>query len=174
MPRSEKRRSGVMTLPGITRRRLLSNDTWQWFATIKLTASLLAQMARQKIHRNAGRAKALVRLHHEGRRLIPECHLRHLMMMGAPKQKVWHPPMSIYILHFPALNFRQGWHVRQRFCSRFADSWWFFHRFVHYQLHGNVVDNHFDDEGSHLRESDSKDKSWLKGTGLLSIIVTYN
>jgi len=41
-------------------------------------------------------------------------------------------------------------------------------------MRGDAAESHFDDEGSHLSESHSKDKSWLKGTGFLSIIIIYN
>jgi hypothetical protein len=75
---------------------------------MKQAADLLAKMAHQRIYRQAGRAKAQVHLHHEGLQLSPEPHLRHLMRVGelkAPKQKVCHPDMCIYILRFPALDY---------------------------------------------------------------------
>jgi hypothetical protein len=75
---------------------------------MKQAADLLAKMAHQEIYRQAGRAKAQVHLHHEGLQLCPEPHQRHLMRVGelkAPKQKVCHPDMCIYILRFPALDY---------------------------------------------------------------------
>jgi len=48
------------------------------------------------------------------------------------------------------------------------------HSLVHYQLRGHAADSHFDDEGRRLSESDSEDESWLKRTGILSIIIISN
>jgi len=168
------RRSGVLSFPGITRWRLRSKDTRQWFAIIKRTAAVLDKMAPQKIPRHAGGAKARVHHHPDRRHLGPNRHLCHLMTKRAPKQKVFQPHICLYILHFAILDFWQGSHARERFYSRFADSWWSIHRLVHYQLRGNAADSHFDRKGSRLSESDSEDESWLMGTGILSIIIIYN
>jgi len=47
-------------------------------------------------------------------------------------------------------------------------------RLVHYQLRGNKADSHFVDDSSLMSQHDSKDESWLKGTGFLSNIIIYN
>jgi len=43
-----------------------------------------------------------------------------------------------------------------------------------YSLGGNTADIDFEDDSSFLSESDSMGKNWLKGTGVLSIIIIYN
>jgi len=48
------------------------------------------------------------------------------------------------------------------------------HRLDHYQLHCNAADSHFVDDSSRLSETDSEDKSCLKGIEYLSIIIIYN
>jgi len=48
------------------------------------------------------------------------------------------------------------------------------HRLVHYQPRGNAADSHIVDDSSLLSDHDREDKSWLKGTGILSIIMIYN
>jgi len=75
---------------------------------IKQTAAFHAKMAQQRFHRHAGDTKAQVHLHHDWRHWGPERHLRHPVIVRdvkAPKQKVCHLDMFIYILLFPALNF---------------------------------------------------------------------
>jgi len=107
----KKWRSEVLTLPGITRWRLWSKDTWQLFAKIKWMAVLLVEMAPHEIDRYDGGAHARVHLHHDWRHLGPERHQHHLMMKRAPKQKVCHPHICIYTICFPAHNFCQGSHM---------------------------------------------------------------
>jgi hypothetical protein len=68
----------------------------------------------------------------------------------------------------------QGSHARKWLFSRFADWWQSIHRLVHYELRGNASDSHFVGESSLLSEPDGKVKSWLKGTGCVSIIIIYN
>jgi hypothetical protein len=67
----------------------------------------LANMAQQRLHRQAGVAMARVRLHHNWCHLGPQCHLRHLVTVrdvNALKQMVCYPDMCIYALFFPAPN----------------------------------------------------------------------
>jgi len=45
---------------------------------------------------------------------------------------------------------------------------------VHYLLRGNTTDIDFEDDNSLLGESEREDEHWLKGMGLLNIIITYN
>jgi len=45
---------------------------------------------------------------------------------------------------------------------------------VHYLLRGNTADIDFQDDNSLLSESESQAENWLKGTGVLSIIIIYN
>jgi len=45
---------------------------------------------------------------------------------------------------------------------------------VHYLLRGNTADIDFEDDSSHLSESQSEDENWLKATEVLSIIINYN
>jgi len=45
---------------------------------------------------------------------------------------------------------------------------------VHYLLRGNTADIDFEDDNSFLGKSEGADENWLKGTGILSIIIIYN
>ena len=45
---------------------------------------------------------------------------------------------------------------------------------VHHLLRGNTADIDFEDDDSHLSESEGEDDHWLKGTGFLRIIIIYN
>jgi len=81
---------------------------------IKRTAACLTKVAPQKIHRHAGGAVEWVHLHQNQLHLRPECHPRHLVAVGelqAPKWKVCHPDMCIYIHLFPRLNFAIYMHM---------------------------------------------------------------
>ena len=107
-PKFETRRSGVFSFRGITRWRVRSKDIREWFKKIKHTATILAKMAQQRIHRLTGGAKVRQHLHHDRCHRGLERHLRHLMKvleLKAPKQKVCHPDMCIYLLRFSALNY---------------------------------------------------------------------
>jgi len=70
-----------------------------------------------KIHRHAGDPKAQMHLHHEGRHLGLERHLRHLKTMRALKGQEWHPVMCIYILPFPALDLSILIHIPRITCA---------------------------------------------------------
>jgi hypothetical protein len=45
---------------------------------------------------------------------------------------------------------------------------------VHYLLRGNTTDVDFEDDNSLWSESEGADENWLKGMGVLSIIIIYN
>jgi len=45
---------------------------------------------------------------------------------------------------------------------------------VHYVLSGNTADIDFEDDNSHLGESEGEDDHWLKRKGFLSIMIIYN
>jgi len=62
-PRSEKRRSGVLSLLGTKSWRLRYKDTQQCFIKTKRPAAFLAKMVPQRIRRHAGDAKEQVHLH---------------------------------------------------------------------------------------------------------------
>ena len=72
---------------------------------------LPCQMAPQKIHRHTGGTKARVHHHQDRRHLGPNCHRCHLMTKRAPRPKVCHLHICIYILHFPTLDFCHGSHA---------------------------------------------------------------
>jgi len=45
---------------------------------------------------------------------------------------------------------------------------------VHYRLCDNSVEIDFEHNSSLLSESDSEDENWLKGTGVLNILIIYH
>jgi len=96
-PRSEKRRSGVLSFLGITMWRLRYNDTWQCFVGTKRPAAFLGKMAPQRIRRHAGDAKEQVHLHP----LDAECalqsrlHIRPARHLPQPPQPVTLPELNI-------------------------------------------------------------------------------
>jgi len=46
-------------------------------------------------------------------------------------------------------------------------------RWVHYLLRGNTADIDFEDDSSLLSGSENADENWLKGMGVLSIVIIY-
>jgi len=62
-PRSEKRRSGVLSFLGTTRWRPRYKDIRHWFVKTKCLAAFLAKMAPQGIRRHSGDTKEQVHLH---------------------------------------------------------------------------------------------------------------
>jgi len=95
-PRSEKRRSGVLSFLGITRWRLRYKDTWQCFVKTKHLAAFLAKMAPQRIRRRAWDPKEQVHLHAPD----AECGLQSRLPI-CPARHPPHPPQPVTL---PELN----------------------------------------------------------------------
>jgi len=92
-PRSEKRRSRVLSFLGIKRWRLWYKDTRQCFVMTNRPAAFLAQMAPQKIRRHAGDAEEQVHLPLTN----AECGLQsrlHLRLAHHPPQPVTLPELN--------------------------------------------------------------------------------
>jgi len=137
-------------------------------------------MVQQRMLRHSGGVKEPPHLYPNRRPLRPEGHLlpeRHLCHqvtlweIKVIKLKVSHPDVCICILHFQTLNFSIIMHM-PRIASAvkilFQICW------VHYLLRGNTADIDFEDDNSLLGESEGEDENWLKGTGVLGIIIIYN
>ena len=88
--------------------RLQWNDTWQWFAKIRLTAAFCAKMAQQTIRRHNGGIEKQLHLLQTRRHICPDRHLCRpvtMMQLKVPKSNVCHLEMCIYMLLFPMLIF---------------------------------------------------------------------
>jgi len=114
-PRSEKKRSGVLSFLGTKRWRLRYKDTRQCFVKTKRPAAFLAKMALQRIRRHAGHAKLQVHLHPPDaesgfhRRLYLR-QARHppqpvtLPELNLLKSSICRPDIHIRIQHLPGRN----------------------------------------------------------------------
>ena len=120
MPRSEKKRSGVLSFLGITRWRLWKKDTWLCFVKTKRPGALLAKIAPDKIPRHAGDANEQVHLRPTDAESRCQSRLqsrRHLSQEYHPPQPVtrlelnvsksllFRPDMRIHIHQFHVLNY---------------------------------------------------------------------
>jgi len=115
-PRSEKRRSGVLSFPGTKRWRLRYKDTRQCFVKTKRPAAFHAKMAPQRIRRHAGDAKEQVHLHPTNAESGLQSRLRHcparhlpqlvsLLKFNFLKSSICPLDIHIRIQHFPVRNF---------------------------------------------------------------------
>jgi len=129
-------------------------------------AAFHAKMAQEMIRRRARGAEQPVHHHQNRRHLRPEHLLYHqvtLTEMNVMKQKVCHPGVCIYIPRIPTLNFSIIMHMPRIGSAMkilFQICW------VHYLRRGNTADIDFEDESSHLSESESDDENWLERMGL--------
>jgi len=115
-PRSEKRRSGVLSFLDIERWRLRYKDTWQCYVITKRPAAFLAKMAPQRICRHAGDAKEQVHLPSPDAEcglqrplhLCPACHPAQpvtLPELNRLKLSICRPDIRIRKQLFPVRNF---------------------------------------------------------------------
>jgi len=95
-PRSEKRRSGVLSFLGTKRWRLRYKDTRQCFVKTKRPAAFHATMAPQRIRRHAGDAKEQVHLHPTDAGSGLQSRLRHC--------PACHPPQRLTLRTFNLLK----------------------------------------------------------------------
>jgi len=95
-PRSEKRRTGVLSFLGTKRWRLRYKDTRQCFVKTKRPAAFQAKMAPQRIGRDAGDAKEQVHLHPTDAESGLQSGLCH-----CPAR---HPPQQLTLLKFNLLK----------------------------------------------------------------------
>ena len=115
VPRSKKRRSGVLSFLGIKRWRLRYKDTRQCFVETTHPAAFLSKMALQTIRRHARDAKEQVHLHPtdpESRlqsrlHLYPACHPPQpvtLLELNLLKSSICRLDIHIRIQRFPVRN----------------------------------------------------------------------
>jgi len=95
-PRSEKRRSGVLSFLGTQRWRLRYKDTRQCFVKTKRPAAFHAKMAPQRICKHAGDAKEQVHLHPTN----PESGLQSWLRYCPAR----HPPQRLTLLKLNLLK----------------------------------------------------------------------
>jgi len=115
-PRSEKRRSGVLSLVGTKRWRLWYKDTRQCFVKTTRPAAFLSKMSPQWILRHPGDGKEQVYLPPTDTdsgiqsrcHLSPACHPPHpvtLLELNIPKSSICRPDICIHIWIIPLRNF---------------------------------------------------------------------
>jgi len=95
-PRSEKRRSGVLSFLGIISWRLRYKDTLQCFVKTKWWAAFLSKMAPKRIHKHTGDAKHPVHLQPTGRDSA-----LHSRLYYCP---AWHPLTPVTLADFNHLK----------------------------------------------------------------------
>jgi len=95
-PRSEKRRSGVLSFLGTKRWSLQYKDTRQCFVQTERPAAVHAKMAPQRIRRHAGDAKDQVYLHPTDAKSALQSLLRHCLAR--------HPPQPVTLVRFYLLK----------------------------------------------------------------------
>jgi len=109
-PRSEKRRSRVLSFLSITRWRLRYKDTRQCFVKTKSPAAFLAKMAPQRIRRHTGDAKDQVHLDPPD----AECGLQSRLHI-CPACHPPHPPQPVTLPELNLLGSSICWpHIRIR------------------------------------------------------------
>jgi len=115
-PRSEKRRSGVLSFLGTKRWLLQYKDTRQCFVKTKHLAAFLAKMAPQRICRRSAGTKKLVHLHQTDAESRLQSRLHHCPARHPPqpvplpefnplKSSICLPDIRIRIQLFPVRNF---------------------------------------------------------------------
>jgi len=105
VPRSEKKRCGVLSFLGTERWRLRYKDTRQCFVITKRPAAFLAKIAEQRIRRHAGRAKEQVHLHPPDEESGFQSRL-HLRQARHPPQPVTHPELNLLKSSISRLDIR--------------------------------------------------------------------
>jgi len=91
--------------------------------------------------------------------------------MQVLKYNVWHPYLCIYIHRNATFEFSIIMHM-----PRIASMIKIVFQICcdNYVLCGNTADIDFEEDNSHLGESEGAEENSMKGTGVLSILIIYN